>query len=753
MAQIVYAGVVIDRVHPALDKIFHYGIPDDIDVNDLLGRRVSVPFGAGNKFIDAYVMTLDDTIDLPKDKIKNINKLLDKVPVVLTELIPLIFWIRDKYHCLIIEAVRLFIPPGLRRNIGHKYERIAFLNVEEKIEEKIDLLRRRSVYMAEILRILDEEDGIEIGELADMAGGAPLSSFNNLVKRGYIRLERQEVYRDPWDDSSEETETEIKLTYKQREAIDVMSRDFEEIGQVFLLHGITGSGKTEIYINVVKNALLNNKRAIILVPEISLTPQTVRLFKARFGDKVAILHSRLSIGERYDEWKKIYDGRVDIVVGARSAVFAPIKDIGAIIIDEAHDDSYKSESRPRYHTLEFAKERLRLNGGILVLGTATPDISDYKKALNGDYKIIELDSRIGDKALPHVEVVDMREELRLGNRTIFSNALFQALKTSLSKGEQAIILLNRRGYAQFVSCRSCGHVIECESCDISLTYHSKGNILKCHYCGDIKVYPDKCPNCKSPHIKHFGIGTQRVEEEIKKLLPFSKIIRMDMDTTSRKGAHERILDSFRRGEYNILLGTQMIAKGLDYPNVTVVGVLAADSSLNLPDYRSSEKTFQLITQVAGRAGRGEKSGNVIVQTYQPEHFSINYAKTHDYIGFFNEERVIRERFLYPPYSHIIRILLRGEKEDNIIRLSKESKDWFDQKINDDIIMKKGLINLASYPAPLEKIKNKYRWHILIRINNEDIYKNKYHELISEYLKVNINQSRNIVIDFYPISLL
>ena len=754
MSDSLFAGVIIDQAHPALDKLFHYKIPEDLKDKIQLGMRVLVPFGKGNKTIEAYIMSLDRQTQVPYSKLKSIKKIMDVFPLILPELIPLVWWMKREYHCLTIEAIRCFIPPGLRRNITEKQEKVVFLKAQEDILGKAAQVEPRSKYMAEILRILDEQDGIPLAELADMAGGAPLSSFKSLEKRGWISIEDQEVYRDPWHQFMPTfASTEVELTHEQKVAIDIINKGMTQSQSLFLLHGITGSGKTEVYIQLVEKALKDKKRAIILVPEISLTPQTVGHFKSRFGQEVAILHSGLSLGERFDEWRKIYNGEVNIVVGARSAIFAPVRDLGLIIIDEAHEDSYKSEASPRYHTTGLAIQRCKEQNAVLVLGTATPSLEDFYNSQQKHFVRVSMDRRIDNKPLPQVEVVDMRVEIKKGNRSIFSQKLYDELREVLLKREQAIILLNRRGYAQFVSCRACGYVVKCDNCDISLTYHSKNNILKCHYCGNTKPYPKICPECKSPYIKHFGVGTQRVEQEINKILPSARIVRMDMDTTSTKGAHQRILNAFRQKEYDILLGTQMVAKGLDFPDVTLVGVIAADTSLNLPDYRSSEKTFQLITQVAGRAGRGQREGKVIVQTYQPDHYAIQYSSRHDYHGFYNEEIRIREQFNYPPFCHIIRILISGEDEKSVINTAIKIEKWMRHKVSKDTVIKAGLIEIGAYPAPLERIKNKYRWHVLIRIRKERIFLERYHEVVDQCQNEFYNTTNTIVVDFYPTSLL
>lgn len=749
----VYAGVIIDQAHPSLDKIFLYIVPPNLREKVQMGSRVHVPFGPSNRMVEGYVITLETAADIPPEKVKAIDKVLDDYPVIPPHMIPLIDWMKDEYHCLRIDAIRCMIPPGLRSNVKKKAQKVVFLNDEgDVVEERINSIAGKSSYMAEILRLLTQQDGIPLEEVRAVTG-APLSSIKSLEKRGWIRIEQQEVYRNPWDYEPDIGVQPKILTHEQRLAIEMVEAALIKGRGKFLLQGVTGSGKTEVYIQAAQKALDLNKQVIVLVPEISLTPQTVERFKSHFGERVAILHSGLSLGERYDEWRRIRNQQVDVVVGARSAVFAPFERLGLIIVDEAHEDSYKSDMQPRYHAVGVARKRCELEGAVLLLGSATPSLTDYYLAEKGTYKTIKMKHRVDHRPLPPVEIVDMRKEIELGNRSILSGALYRALADVLQKGEQAILLLNRRGYAQFVSCRSCGFVVKCHNCDISLTYHAYDKTLKCHYCGASYPYPHVCPGCGSKYIKHFGIGTQRAEEEIKKLFPQARIIRMDMDTTSTKGAHQRILRAFGEGKYDILLGTQMIAKGLDFPRVTFVGVIAADTSLHLPDYRSSEKAFQLITQVAGRAGRGPRGGRVIIQTYQPQHYAIQFAARHDYVGFYSREIEIRRRFLYPPFSHIIRILMMGEKEEDLIRLAVDTRDWLKQRIDGSPVLKQGLIDVGAYSAPLERINNRYRWQVLIRIRPDDIYKQAYHRLVDECMERLMGVKETTIVDFYPLSLL
>lgn len=744
-----YAGVVVDQAHPSLDKLFHYAIPEHLEGQMQIGVRVQVPFG--HRSIQGYILSLDEKSDVPLKKIRSIGKVLDPEPALGSSVVPLICWMKEEYHCMFIEAIRCFIPSGLRMNMKEKTQKIVVLKDTDRVDEWIKVVKGRSPGMAAILRILEQNQSMARDELLELSG-ASQSSIQSLLKRGYIRIEEEEIYRNPW--SVVQTPTLPPEFNKEQTAASKIIGDCIRQGKgAILLHGVTGSGKTEVYMKAAEDALSQGRQVIVLVPEISLTPQTVGRFKGRFGDRVAILHSRLSLGERYDEWRRIRSNEVQIVVGARSAVFAPLEHLGLIIIDEAHEDSYKSEVRPRYHARDIAAKRCELDEAVLVLGSATPSLEDYYNAMQGEYRLVEMNNRVVDQTLPQVEIVDMRRELEMGNRSMFSNALYQALQHIIDHGEQAILLINRRGYAHFVSCRSCGHVIKCRNCDVSLTFHAGEYALKCHYCGYREGYPKTCPECGSKYIKHFGVGTQKVEEELRNLFPSVRLLRMDMDTTGRKGAHHKILDAFEREGYDILLGTQMVAKGLDFPNVTLVGVLAADSALNIPDYRSSEKTFQLLTQVAGRAGRGSKPGRVVVQSYQPEHDAIKYASNHDYTGFFQREVQIRRQFDYPPFSHIIRVLITGEEEKQLAELSKSMIEWLEERIADSRLLKEGLLDLGAYPAPIERIKSKYRWQVLIRVRTEGEYRDAYHHLCEELNREFYRETLTTALDFNPLSLI
>ncbi|MTI69934.1 MAG: primosomal protein N' [Firmicutes bacterium] len=600
--------------------------------------------------------------------------------------------------------------------IDKRYER--FVKLLTSNNEEINI-NKRAYKQIEILKYLKKNNNIKLNKLLSITN-SNLQSAKSLESKGIIKIYEKEVKRNPVTKEIKKS-YKYKLQYEQQKCFDIINSDIQnKRHNKFLLHGVTGSGKTEIYLQLIEKMLNLKKQSIVLVPEISLTPQTLDRFIGRFGDDVAVLHSRLSLGERYDEWRKIKEGEVNIVVGARSAIFAPFKNLGLIVIDEEHESSYKSSMSPKYDTIEVAKKRCELEDASLLLGSATPSINTYYEALKNDIKLLELNNRVNDKNMPEVDVIDMKEELKSGNKSIFSEKLYEAIKDNLKIGKQTILFLNRRGFSTFISCRECGHVLKCRECDISLTYHRNKNSLICHYCGLAVKPPNVCPECGSKYIKYFGIGTQRVEEMVKEAFDTAKVLRMDVDTTSKKGSHERILNKFKEGNADILIGTQMISKGLDFPNVTLVGVIAADISLNLPDYRSSERTFQLITQVAGRAGRGDNEGKVIVQTYEPDHFSIQMAKNHNYKEFYKNEILLREEFEYPPFINLINIVISGIKEHNVIKTSKETYreiinniDKIKMQFNKDDIM-------GPNPAPIMKIKGKYRWQILIKCDNGNI---------------------------------
>jgi primosomal protein N' (replication factor Y) len=600
-----------------------------------------------------------------------------------------------------------------------------------KLQAALADIPARARKQREVLEYLSlNPDPIGLAELAGAVGTSP-TTIRALADRGALEIRQVTEDRDPYQGREFPATAPLTLTPAQRSALDPIARSLTEHEHcVFLLHGVTGSGKTEIYLQAIQQCLSQERQAIVLVPEIALTPQMVERFKSRFGERVAVLHSRLSHGERYDEWRKIREGRAQVAVGARSAVFAPFSKIGLIVIDEEHETSYKQEESPKYHARDAAVERARLQGAVVVLGSATPSLESYAAAKGeiahaGEVQYISLPERVADRPLPVVHIVDMRQELKLGNRAMFSRMLTEALQERLRKQEQTVLLLNRRGYATFVMCRSCGYTCSCPHCDIALTYHRGSHNLRCHYCGYSEPEPKTCPSCHSPHIRFFGTGTQKVEEALAETFPGIRVIRMDVDTTSEKGSHEKWLTMFRNQEADVLLGTQMVAKGLDFPRVTLVGVLAADAALRLPDFRAAERTFQLLTQVAGRAGRHELPGEVVVQTYDPEHVSVASVERHDFRGFVRHELGTRHALAYPPYGRLISVTFSHESVAMLIsvgetfaRMMRERATELGYPPSSEAGVSAALDILGPVPSPIARLKDRSRFQVMVKYRGE-----------------------------------
>lgn len=596
------------------------------------------------------------------------------------------------------------------------------------LEELDEIIGKRAYKQREIAKYLLTTKEVSVQDLLEKLNTS-LNTLRALEEKGVIHIFEKEVHREPIRRKIP-VYKKHKLSKKQQYILDeIVTCIHKENRRNFLIHGVTGSGKTEVYLQLVEKMLEENKDSIILVPEIALTPQTIDRFVGRFGKEVAILHSRLSYGERFDQWRKIKEGQVKIVVGARSAIFAPFQNLGLIIIDEEHESTYKSSQNPKYDTIEVAYKRAEIESAALVLGTATPSLETYYKAQLGKFALLELPGRINKTQLPQVQLVDMRDELAGGNKSIFSLAMYKEIKENLDRKKQTILFLNRRGYSAFVSCRECGYVAKCDSCDISMTYYKGINRLRCHYCGLTTNIPQVCPSCGSRYIKHFGIGTEQVEEITKKYFPNARVARMDSDTTSHRDIYEQIFADMKQEKIDILIGTQMISKGLDFKNVTLVGIIAADTILNLPDFTAPERTFQLITQVAGRSGRGKHPGKVILQTYDPDHYSIRFAKKQDYINFYEIEASLRKEFLYPPFINLIRILLYGEDQDKVGKISKKIYNIIGNRIYEIYNNNYGNYINGPNPAPLEKIKNNYRWQVIVKV--EDKYLDTMKELIEK----------------------
>ncbi len=693
----MFAKVIIDQDAKALDREFEYSIPDGLNV--ICGQRVIVPFGT--RFLQGFVVGISENCSFDADKVKPISRTVEDFPVIKKEMLELMFHMADKLHLKLASILRLFLPSEMRTDSVHELI-VRFCTLAENFE----MPSARAKKQLEIVEFLKENGKQKFSGLSAKFGYAPLSA---LVKNGTVLVLEEQQNRAPVFDEIENTER--KLTPLQQRAVDEISEN-----KTYLLHGVTGSGKTEVYMNLIERQLKKGKTALMLVPEISLTPQVLANFKARFGDNVALIHSGLSAGERFDEWRRIFLCQARVVVGARSAIFSPIEDLGIIIIDEEHEQSYVSESNPRYDTHEIALFRRAYNNCTLVFGSATPSIESYAKAIDGEYQLVEMPVRVNGMEMPKIMVVDMLMEMRQGNNQIFSIPLIYELKNIVEQKKQAMIFINRRGFSSFQRCRQCGYVAKCTDCDVSLVYHRYENRLKCHYCGKRYRALDVCPSCGSTDIKQGAVGTERVVEELKKLFPDVRILRMDNDTTSQKNGHRKILNEFRDAKPGILVGTQMIAKGHDFEDVLLVGIVDADQSLYQSDYRSIERTFQLITQVAGRAGRSSTQGKVILQTYSPRHYVYRFATNYDYKGFFKKEANLRKVTKFPPYARILRILFTHEDEKTV---AQECKTCYEKVKAVKEKFTKDFVYLDVMKAPLNKIKNKFRYQIMMRFTLEN----------------------------------
>ena len=702
-----YIQVVVDIAHSQVDRTFVYRAPDGMAIER--GDRVTVPFGP--RTVEGYVISTENVTDgVEEGRIREVLGKLDDIPVLLPELLDLAQWMRERYHCLFVDALRLLIPAQMREG---RVRPLTLLGARSLVEEdafgEAIAALKRAPKQRELLERLRGESGPVM--VASLPTGA-LSVLRALEKKGMVRIEPVSILRRPAGDALDVGR--IIPTYRQQAAIDAIVHSYDEGGGFFLLHGVTGSGKTEVYIAAIRAAIARGGSAIVLVPEIALTPQMVGWFRACFGESAAVLHSRLSVGERYDEWRRIRMGGASVVVGARSAIFAPLSDVKLIVIDEEHEHTYQSEKTPQYDTREVAVQRCRLQGASLVLGSATPSLATYARAMRGHFELLELPDRVNGRPMPSVNVVDMRMELMKGNKSIFSGELLRALRATVDAGEQAMLLINRRGHSTFVSCRACGTVVRCEHCDITMTYHMRDDRLRCHYCDDERDPPKTCPSCGSPHIRYFGVGTQKVEEELCKRLPDVSVLRMDYDTTRGKDGHHALLGAFRNREAQVLIGTQMIAKGHDFPNVTLVGIVAADLSLNVPDYRSEERTFQLLTQMEGRAGRGSIPGRVIVQSYDPEHYAVQMAANQDYRAFYHAEMSRRRKGLFPPYTVLTRLLVTGPDQETVRHAAESLGEQFEALL-DETGLRKQIVQTRAMEAPLSRIRDEYRWQVFCKL--------------------------------------
>ncbi|MBQ9251991.1 MAG: primosomal protein N' [Clostridia bacterium] len=714
----LYCQVIVDIAHENVARPFTYRIPAGLALQK--GQRVAVPFGYREK--EGVVLSFTEDTDYDPEKIKEVLRPLEDYPAILPALIELAQEMAVQAHCPLAETLRLMMPAEMRGGrVKVRTVEVAELAASPEEAEIMISSDRRSRKRREILELLVAQSPRLVSEIAEQVPD-PRAMLKDLAQRGMIRLQQRESLRTPGAGIQIDNAQWHSLTPAQQEVLEEILPTLSAGGGRFLLHGVTGSGKTEVFLTAVRRALEQGKSAIILVPEIALTPQMVSWFRGRFGPVAAVLHSRLSAGERFDEWRRIRRGEARVVIGARSAVFAPTENLGLIVVDEEHESTYFSDHHPRYDARQVAESRCAREGASLILASATPSILSFAKARRGDYMLLEMPRRVADRPLPEVAVVDMRQELENGNRSVLSRELVRQLADCLARGEQAMLLINRRGYHSFVSCRSCGYVVKCPQCDVSMTYHVEENgrqeqrpKLRCHYCGNATDLPQKCPSCGSPYIRYFGAGTQKVEAEVQRLFPGTATARMDIDTTGGKDGHARILEEFRSGRARVLVGTQMIAKGLDFPQVTLVGVVAADLTLNLPDYRSRERTFQLLTQVAGRAGRGTRPGRVVIQTYRPEDQVIALAARQDYRAFFEEEFQRRKISLYPPFTVMARVLIESAAEAEAEEVAKAMEEEILTALQAHPEWKKRTLMMSLEPPGIKYLRGLSRRQILFKL--------------------------------------
>lgn len=704
--------VIVDISNSEVDKVFDYSADFEIEI----GSRVEVPFGS--RKLEGFVISKKE---ISKRETKNITRVLDDKRVLSQEMLSLAEFLNRYKNLRYIDVIRLCLPSKLR---GGKVKELKKAYITLLNTDLIDEIPQRAKSQRAIIEFLQQKEGEYESVLNSQFSP---QAVKTLIDKGIAKRELLLQIRTPYKNLKAKKQ-DVELTAEQNNAIATIMQSQGE----YLLHGVTGSGKTEIYMQVIEKELNRGKTAIMLVPEISLTPQMLGLFRARFGDKVSLLHSGLSDGERFDEWRRLLYGEAKVALGARSAIFAPLENIGAIIIDEEHDSSYISESNPRYFTHEIASFRREYNKSKLILGSATPSLETYKKAKEGKYKLISLSSRINERELPQMEIIDMRKEILEGNAGIFSKALLKELDNTVNAGNQAMLFINRRGYSSFVRCRQCGYIPQCTDCEVSLTLHKDENRLKCHYCGKQFYTIEECPKCGYKHLKEGRIGTEKVVEELKRLYPSVKVLRMDNDTVKNKNSYVDILSAFAKGEAQILVGTQMIVKGHDFKDVTLVGILDADLSLYFPDYRSNENTFQLITQVAGRAGREQKEGRVIMQTYNPYHYVFRFARNYDYCGFYDKESNVRETTHFPPYSVIARVLISSEDETKALQTARQGYELL-RKLKDE--SGKKIFRVQAMRAPIKRMMNKHRFQIVVWIDLQE-EKNILPKVYEEVKKLN-----------------
>ena len=743
-----YANIIVDISHEKLDKTFQYRVPDELEDVIKIGVAVDVPFG--NRQISGYVVELTDEAEFDVNKIKPIIGIKAQSVAIESQLIELAGWIKDNYGSTMNQALKTVIP--IKKETKAVCRRNLHLAISEKdamqklafFEDKHQTARAR--LLRELINLKELDYSIVTGKL-----NVSSAVIKALTQQGIISVESTNDYRNPISHLAQK-EYSISLNEQQQSVVDTVCQEYEH-GQrnTYLLKGVTGSGKTEVYMELISYMISKGKQAIVLIPEIALTYQTVMRFYNRFGNRVSIMNSRLSAGERYDQFQRAKNGDIDIMIGPRSALFTPFSNIGIIIIDEEHENSYKSETTPRYHAREVAIKRASMNDACVVLGSATPSVDSYYSAMCGQYKLLEMKKRVSDKKLPKCEVIDLRAELKAGNRSILSERLQELMEQRLLDKQQIMLFLNRRGVSGFMSCRECGYVVKCPHCDVSLSQHNNGKMV-CHYCGYEIPTPTVCPSCGSKYISGFKAGTQKVEEMVQKRFPQARVLRMDFDTTRTKDSYEQILQSFANQEADILIGTQMIVKGHDFPNVTLVGVLAADMSLHVSDFHAAERTFQLLTQAAGRAGRGQKPGDVVIQTYNPEHYAVLTAKAQNYEEFYEQEILYRQMGFYPPVWNLLVVMCTSEKEDVLTRMSEKLVKRLQMHLDTEILLQGQRIQLVGpADATIARVNDVYRKVIYIKTKDYEhlvLLKNR----LEYYMKDNREfQNVSVQFDFNPMS--
>ena len=741
----MYADIIIDITHEKLDKIFQYRIPSQLEEKLTIGAEVLVPFGRGNTQTRGYVVGFSEVCQYDVEKLKEISGISKDALAIEGRMVALAAWMKEQYGGTMIQALRTVLP--VKQKVKSKTKRtVVLLLGEEEGKKKLTFyLQKNQKARARLLAELIENKELPY-ELVTKKLNVTASVIRALQEQDVVEVQEEQVYRNPIH-MMQQTLQKPNYTEEQRYAIEQFHKDYTRgIRRTYLIHGITGSGKTEVYMEMIGEVIESGKQVIVLIPEIALTYQTVMRFYKRFGERVSIMNSRLSAGERYDQMMRAKNGEVDVMIGPRSALFTPFPQLGLIVIDEEHESTYKSEQIPRYHARETAEARAQMEGASLVLGSATPSVDSYYRALQGEYELLTLKNRATSQSLPKVYTVDLREELKGGNRSILSDKLRELMEDRLQRKEQIILFINRRGYAGFVSCRSCGYVAKCPHCDVALSAHRNGKLI-CHYCGHEERLFERCPQCGSKHVGGFRAGTQQIEELMKKEFPQARVLRMDMDTTKEKDGHEKILAAFANEEADILVGTQMIVKGHDFPNVTLVGILAADLSLYADDYRAGERTFQLLTQAAGRAGRGRKAGEVVIQTYSPDHYCVETAADQDYETFYKQEIQYRDLMGYPPVEQLLAVLVSCENEELLEKGTFYLKEYANKRNKDNSYQ---IIGPAS--PYIGKVNDIYRKIIYIKHENYGMLIEMKNQL-EKYIEVNEGfHKMRIQFDFNPINI-